>query len=219
MNYLQLCNAVLKELNEVEITNVSSTRGIQSAVKDFINKSQKDIINSELEWPFTYSSSTVTTVSGTGEYSLAADLKTVDQDTVYIDLGGSKSLLPLEYLAYDEYIRDYLSLNSDPNDNHLAEPSAFYITQELKLGLYPEPNGAYTVSYQYWSTHSDMVTNTDVPVVPERFHDIIVNRAKYYAYMLRSDLQSAQLTDRDYREGVTRMRVELINRKDYMRAV
>lgn len=219
MNYLQLCNAVLKELNEVEITNVSSTRGIQSAVKDFINKSQKDIINSELEWPFTYSSSTVTTVSGTGEYSLAADLKTVDQDTVYIDLGGSKSLLPLEYLAYDEYIRDYLSLNSDPNDNHLAEPSAFYITQDLKLGLYPEPNGAYTVSYQYWSTHSDMVANTDVPVVPERFHDIIVNRAKYYAYMLRSDLQSAQLTDRDYREGVTRMRVELINRKDYMRAV
>jgi hypothetical protein len=219
MNYLQLCNAVLRELNEVEIVSVSSTRGIQSAVKDFINKSQKDIINSELEWPFTYADSTITTASGTGEYTLAADLKTIDQDTVFINLGGTKSLTPLDYLAYDEYIREYLSLNSDPNDNHLSEPSHFYITQDSKLGLYPEPDGVYTVSYQYWSTHSDMAGNTDVPVIPERFHDVIVNRAKYYAYMLRSDLQSAQLTERDYREGVTRMRVELINRKDYMRAV
>lgn len=219
MNYLQLCNAVLKELNEVEITTIASTRGIQSAVKDFINKAQKDIINSELEWPFTYSSSTITTASGTGEYALESDLKTIDPDTVYINLAVTKPLVPLEYLSYDEYIRDYLYLNSDPNDNHLAEPTAFYITQNSKIGFYPEPDDTYTVSYQYWATHSDMATSTDVPVIPERFHDIIVNRAKYYAYMLRSDLQSAQLTDRDYRDGLTRMRVELINRKDYFRAV
>ena len=44
MTYLQLVNAVLLELNEVVITSVSSTRGIQSAVKDLINKAQKDII-------------------------------------------------------------------------------------------------------------------------------------------------------------------------------
>ena len=69
MTYLQLVNAVLLELNEVVITSVSSTRGIQSAVKDLINKAQKDIINSEVEWPFTYSSNTITTSSGTGEYA------------------------------------------------------------------------------------------------------------------------------------------------------
>jgi len=219
MNYLELCNSVLKELNEVEITSISSTRGIQSAVKDFINKSQKDIINSELEWPFTYERDTITTVSGTGEYTLDSDTKTVDRDTVYIDFGGDKSLTYLEYIAYDEYIREFLSLNSDPDDGHLAEPRRFYITQDGKLGLYPEPDDAYIVTYQYWTTHSDMALATDTPVIPERFHDVIVNRAKYYAYMLRSDLQSAQLTAQDYQQGLTRMRVELINRKDYFRAV
>ena len=36
MNYLQLCNAVLRELNEVEITNVTSTRVVfKTAVADF----------------------------------------------------------------------------------------------------------------------------------------------------------------------------------------
>jgi hypothetical protein len=66
---------------------------------------------------------------------------------------------------------------------------------------------------------TDLTTNTDTPIITERFHDVIVNRAKYYAYMLRSDLQSAQLVERDYKEGLTRMRIELINRKDYFRAV
>ncbi len=219
MTYLQLVNAVLLELNEVVITSVASTRGIQSAVKDLINKAQKDIINSEVEWPFTYSSNTITTSSGTGEYSLQTDLKTLNEDSVILNPGGTKSLKLLKFLSYDEYNQSYLALNSDPGDDHLAEPERFYLTPDLKLGLYPEPNATYTINYEYYATHSDLSANTDTPIIPERFHDVIVNRAKYYAYVLRSDLQSAQLTERDYKEGLARMRVELINRKDYFRAV
>ena len=81
MNYLQLCNAVLRELNEVEITNVTSTRGIQTAVADFINKSQRDIINSEVEWPFTVSNDSDTTVDGQRLYSFEADAKTLKWST------------------------------------------------------------------------------------------------------------------------------------------
>ena len=64
-----------------------------------------------------------------------------------------------------------------------------------------------------------MAVNADTPVIPERFHDVIINRARYYAHMLRSDVQFSQLALRDYTDGLGRMRVELINRKDYMRAV
>ena len=35
MTYLELINAVLREINEVEITTVGTTRGIQSSVKGF----------------------------------------------------------------------------------------------------------------------------------------------------------------------------------------
>ena len=43
--YLDLSNRTLRELNEVEMTssNFSSSRGIQTADKDFINKSIHDI--------------------------------------------------------------------------------------------------------------------------------------------------------------------------------
>ena len=55
-NYLTLCNRVLRELNEVEMTsaNFSSSRGVQTAVKDFINKAVNDIYNQVFELPSLY---------------------------------------------------------------------------------------------------------------------------------------------------------------------
>ena len=52
--YLTLSNRVLRELNEVEMTssNFSSSRGIQTAVKDFVNKSIHDIYNEGAELPY-----------------------------------------------------------------------------------------------------------------------------------------------------------------------
>ena len=40
-SYLTLTNRTLRELNEIELTtaNFATSRGIQTAVKDFINKS------------------------------------------------------------------------------------------------------------------------------------------------------------------------------------
>ena len=51
--YLTLTNSVLRELNETELTSgtFSSSRGIQTAVKDFINKSIHDIYNETGEIP------------------------------------------------------------------------------------------------------------------------------------------------------------------------
>ena len=51
--YLALVNNVLRDVNEVELTSSSfgSSRGIQTSVKDFVNRGITDIINSELNWP------------------------------------------------------------------------------------------------------------------------------------------------------------------------
>ena len=55
--YLILSNRILRELNEVEMTssNFSSSRGIQPAVKDFINKAVHDIYNAGAELPLLHS--------------------------------------------------------------------------------------------------------------------------------------------------------------------
>jgi len=220
MNYLELTNAVLREINEVEITNVTSTRGVQSSVKDFINKAQRDIINSEVEWPFTVVNQSFTTAAGTAEYSRESDAKTVDFDSFTIQESASTPERTLRYLSFEEYLETRNETDTNPNESSRAIPEYVYTTPDNKIGLSPVPDKAtYTVRYYYYKTTSDMTVNTDTPTVPERFHDVIVNRARYYAHMLRSDVQFSQLALRDYTEGLSRMRVELINRKDYMRAV
>ena len=54
-SYLTLVNNVLRDFNEVELTssNFGSSRGVQTTVKDYVNRSITDLINSELNWPFT----------------------------------------------------------------------------------------------------------------------------------------------------------------------
>lgn len=220
MNYLQLCNAVLREINEVEITNVTSTRGIQTSVADFINKAQRDIINSEVEWPFTVVSQSFTTTAGTAEYARESDAKTVDFDSFTVQESASTAEKTLKYISFEEYLETRNEADTNPDTGSRAVPEYVYETPDTKIGLSPVPDeSTYTVRYYYYQTNTDMASNTDTPTIPERFHDVIVNRARYYAHMLRSDVQFSQLALRDYTEGLSRMRVELINRKDYMRAV
>jgi hypothetical protein len=220
MNYLELCNAVLREVNEVELTALASARGIQTSVKDFINKSQRDIINSEVEWPFTVTSGSITTTAGTAEYTKPATAKTIDFDSFTVQESASTAEKTLKYLSFEEYIERYNEIDTNPSGDSRALPEYVYLTPDDKIGFSPVPDlSTYTVRYYYYATHTDMTAATDVPVIPERFHDVIVNRARYYTHMLRSDTQFSQLALRDYEQGLNRMRVELINRKDYMRAV
>ena len=122
--------------------------------------------------------------------------------------------------SFEEYLETRNEADTNPDTGSRAVPEYVYETPDTKIGLSPVPDeSTYTVRYYYYQTNTDMATNTDTPTIPERFHDVIVNRARYYAHMLRSDVQFSQLALRDYTEGLSRMRVELINRKDYMRAV
>lgn len=220
MTYLELCNAVLRELNEVELTNVASTRGIQSAVTDFINKAQRDIINSEVEWPFTIQNDSDTTSDGQRLYAFESDAKTLKWSTFTVQETASLPEKRLSYISYDEYLDLYHESDTNPDGSAEGLPEYVYHTPDNKYGLSPTPDkSTYTIRYAYYATNTDMAANPDTPVIPDRFHDVIINRAKYYAYLLRSDPQAAQFADRDYVAGLRRMRVELINRKDYMRAV
>ena len=220
MTFLELINAVLREVNEVELTTIGSSRGIQTSVKDFVNKAQRDIINSEVEWPFTIVSASFTTTASTAEYAPPTNVKTIDFDTFTVQESVTTAEKSLDFLSFNEYIEHYNEVDTNPTGDSQGLPRYVYFTPDEKIGLSPVPDvSTYTVRYYYYSTHTDMAAATDTPTIPERFHDVIVNRARYYTHMLRSDTQFSQLALRDYEQGLNRMRVELINRKDYMRAV
>ena len=81
--YLTLTNRVLRELNETELTSstFSSSRGIQTAVKDIINKGIHDIYNETGEIPLLYARTTQDLTVGDNEYSFPTDFRKADMDS------------------------------------------------------------------------------------------------------------------------------------------
>ena len=340
--YLTLVNNVLRDFNEVELTssNFGASRGVQTVVKDYINRSITDVINSELNWPFTREAGSVDVIAGKSLYShvsIASTLKYVDYDTMFLrpknyitngdfeiagvasitnwttvsgspaasskfgntllltnaeasqevtDLivgrsyvtleigtssGGSQTKsttltvssgnevllsettftatatthyvsfteaagnaafvklvelsenvdsIPLKYLSYEEYNERFRDRDTRPDTSKYADPEYVYTSYNNEIGLTPIPDTSNrTLEFDFYVSHTDLSGSTDTGIIPTRFEPVINARAKYYTHIFRSDVQSAQFSLREYEDGIKRMRIELLNRKNYMRAV
>ena len=346
--YLTLTNRVLRELNETELTSstFASSRGIQTAVKDFINKGIHDIYNETGEIPLLYSRTTQDLTIGDNEYSFPADFRKADMDSysmapkelitngeftsninswttgdgspsytssgngrlnlnssaayqainttvnktykiqvrvlspnssstalivrvgtsaggtqnlnttqavtnfregailnttftataqtsfVYLEASGvqldvdyvrvSRSDIAtrkLTYITYDNYLQTYKPTDDTNNSSNYSIPLRVYILPDHSaFGISPRPNtNEYTVSYDYYTTHTDLSAHGDTMSLPDRFSPLVVDRCKYYTYMLRSDPQHAQLADRDFQRKLRLLKTDYATKADYMR--
>ena len=347
--YLVLTNRILRELNEVEMTSTtfSSSRGIQTAVKDFVNKSIHDIYNEGAELPLLHTTTTQALTTGDGEYAFPNDMRRVDFESFFLkptelitngeftsnitswttgdgspsytssgngrlnlndaaayqsistvknktyriqvrvlspnssattltvrvgtSAGGTQNLnttigvtnfgegnildttftataktsyvyveassvqldvdyirvsrsditpSKLSHITYDTYLQ-----SNKPSDDVNSSSAYGKPTKIIKKPDYssfilsPIPGeGEYTISYDYYTTHTDLSAHGDNMGLPDRFSSLIIDRAKYYVYMLRSDPQHAQLADRDYQRKLKLLKVDYgTHSADYMR--
>ena len=348
-SYLTLTNRVLRELNETELTSstFSSSRGIQTAVKDFVNKGIHDIYNEASEIPLLYARTTQNLTTGDAEYDFPADFRKIDRDSFTIgprelvtngefasnisnwttgdgspshtssgngrlnlndaaayqaisttvnkeykiqvrvlspnssstglivrvgtSAGGTQNLnttaavtnfregfilnttftataqtsfiyleapsvqldvdyvrisrndialRKLTYISYDNYLQIHKVTDDTNNKGNYSAPLRVYILPDHSaFGVSPRPNTSeYTVAYDYYTTHTDLSAHGDNMSLPDRFGTLIVDRAKYYTYMLRSDPQHAQLADRDFQRKLRLLKVDYATKNDYMRS-
>ena len=138
-------------------------------------------------------------------------------DIDYVRISENIPVRKLKYLTYDDWNKKYLETDLTNDSDSYGTPSIVYPTQDKKFGLSPVPDKSnYTIQYEYWKVHTDLSAHGDTMDLDDRFKDVIINRAKYYAHILRSDLQSAQLADREFKEAMKSLRVEYINNATYM---
>ena len=346
--YLVLSNRVLRELNEVEMTssNFSSSRGIQTAVKDFVNKSIHDIYNEGAELPLLHTSTTQATFPGDGEYAFPTDMRRVDFESFFLkpnelitngefesnitswttgdgspsytssgngrlnlndaaayqaistvvnknyklqvrvlspnsstsglivrvgtSAGGTQNLnttqavtnfregaildttftataqtsyvyvesdgvqldvdyvrvsredvttRKLRYISYDDYLQRFREQDDRNSSGHHGMPQYVYRKPDYSsFGLTPIPDkNDYLISYDYYTTHTDLSAHGDEMALPDRFSSLLTDRAKYYVYMLRSDPDHANLSNRDYQRKLNLLKTDYASRADYMR--
>jgi len=160
---------------------------------------------------------TFTATAQTSYITLNNTVTTTNLDVDYVRISENIPVRKLNYITYDQYNRMYLERDLTNNSSSYGTPEIVYATQNKKFGLSPVPDASnYTIQYEYWKVHTDLSAHGDTMDLDDRFKGIIINRAKYYAHILRSDLQSAQLADREVKEALKAMRVEYINNASYM---
>ena len=238
--FLTLTNDVLRELNEIELTSATfaSATGIQSFVKNSINKSINDIANEEPQLPFFaaatsgetdpfYGNVTVATTAGTrwyllksGSSSITTDYSSIDWDDFYlttINVSGETSPFVsrgLKFITLDDwtrYLRD--AENDDDADTQTYGEPKYVIRSpdHRKFGLSPIPDKVYNVHFYAYNAPTALSAHSDEMVLPDQYANVITARARYYVWQFKESPQQASFALEDYKKGMRQMKSNLIN--------
>ena len=219
-DYLGLVNDVNRRLNEVELTtaNFATTTGYYSFAKDAVNAAIRHIQQEEYGWPWNHVEETEVLVAGTVRYGFPYDSKIIDMNTFRIkrDSALNVTTRKLKVISYEEYLTKYADQEYNSNTSIRAVPTHVARTPSREFMLYPSPDKAYELVYEYYRTGFDLENSTDVPNLPEQYKYVIVDGAMYYVYQFRGDMQAAQLAMQKFEQGIKYLRSLHINRADYV---
>ena len=237
--YLQLCNEVLREINEVELTSAdfATSVGIQSHVKDLVNRAYLDIVNEEPQWPFLsvgesgdtdpmYGNAYVETVAGTRWYELKPSSDSLVTDYGYIDwdnfllttVGVSGESAPytirnLRFTTIEEW-KDYFRISQNKDDadtqNYGVPDRVIKSPDNRKFGLSSIPDKVYRIWFYAYALPTELSAYTDELVFPDLYVPVLINRTRYYVHQFKDNPQAAAFSNEDYKKGLKNMKLNLM---------
>lgn len=219
--YLDLCNKVLRRLNEVEIAadDFATVRGIQALVKDAVKASVAKINQAEFEWPFNAAEHTETLVAGQSEYTWPSYFKVSDWNSFQIQKDDSlnANYSTLSVIDRDVWYKSYRDADYEAGSAGRGIPTMVFQGHGNGFGVTPSPNAAYRVKFRYYLNYSDIIAYNDVTRIPESFDTVIVDGALYHLYMFKDNLESAQAAFIAFEDGIKDLQTLYINNYEYVR--
>jgi len=156
------------------------------------------------------------TVSTTYVTIINSDENNLDVD--YIRISRNINPKRLKFISYDDWVRRFSERDLTNLSTAYGEPEYVYKTQSGKLGITPIPDRSdYKIVFEYWKEHTELSAYGDSPDLDDRYADLIVSRASYYSYNLRSDPEHAMIANREFEEGLKRLQRDLVSKPEYMR--
>ena len=98
-------------------------------------------------------------------------------------------------------------------------PTHVFRRPDNTYGLWPFPDRAYTLTFDYYTHPSaDLSAFDDTTSIPDRFGLVITDGAIAYTYLYRSEVPLYERSFALFNEGIKHMQTLLINRHDYVRS-
>ena len=213
--YVNLCNQVLRRLNEVEIVDADfgSVRGVQALVKDAIIAAVAKLSQSEYEWPFNAASHTQVLTAGTTEYSWPSSFKAVDWNSFQIqeDTVLGASFKALKFIERDEWYKNQRDIDYRAGAAGRGIPDFVFPSHGSGYGVTQSPNAAYTVVFKYYLDFTSLSAFADVSRIPTSFDSILVDGALYHMYLFKDNVESAQAAFLNFEQGIKSLQSIYIN--------
>jgi hypothetical protein len=187
VTFLELCQRLRREGGQAgagPTTVLNQTYELLDTV-NWIKTAYEDIQNLHAEWNFLRADLTFQTVASDNTYPIA-DISATEygewqQDSFrsYRTSTGVAGEMFMQWLDWPDF-RDKYVIGS----NRTIEGNPRYIAQkpDTSLIVFPTPDAAYTINGEYFKRAQAMTVDSSEPLIPTKFHMIIVWRAlMYYA--------------------------------------
>lgn len=221
-NYLGLVNDVLTRFNETNLTSATfpNATGVYKDTKEAVNNAIREINQQAFNWPFNFVEQEEDLTAGVMRYAYPYNSKIVDFNTFRIkrnDTFGNETQM-LREMDYEEYLHKFIDDEYNTSNTGIRRlPTHVARAPSREFIIWPAPDEAYELVYEYYALPVDLVLYSDVPTIPESFRHVITNGAAFYCYQFRSDYENADRIQQKFMEGVENMRSIYINRYEYVR--
>lgn len=187
-------------------TTVSNAQGIEAVIVRFVRDAYVDIQNLREDFKFLEGSQQFSTQINTDTYAYLSifgtptpSIKKYNYDSFIItDSSGMKSYM--QYVDRDQLEAFYLNESGTDIPQYFTEdPSTGSLT------LKPTSNGTYTVNFRYQKNPEILTIDSQIPLLPSAFHNLITYKAVeklsvylgspqiYKAYAVEAAKMAAQL--------------------------
>ena len=213
--YINLCNMVLRRINEVEIAQADfgTVRGVQALVKDAVRAAIAKINQAEFEWPFNASEHTQVLTAGRTEYDWPDYFKIADFNSFQIQKNDSLATgyKTLSAIERDDWYREYRDTDFEAGSAGRGVPDFVFPSHGTGFGVTPSPDKAYSVRFRYYLNYADLTAYDDVTRIPESFDTVIVDGALYHLYMFKDNLDAANAAFIAFQSGLKDLQTLYIN--------
>lgn len=195
MNLLEIRTRLRRRVGSPDATDVTD-----ASLNEFINTAYRDIA-SRFRFHKVRKLCTFDTIASTSRYGLPTDCEVVlrlrDQTT------GMK-------LRKED---DSFEAGLEGVADTVEGVPASYLRQRDWVKISPVPDGVYTIEVFYKAGITDLVNDTDSPVIPASWHEGIVKLARHGFYDDAGDVPKAQYALQNYASWLSTKSIEVDEEK------
>lgn len=212
MNFLSLTNRLKTEAGVIgsPLASLVSPVAEVQRLSNWIQAAWIDIQEAHDDWFFLRNAITFSTVAQQQTYSEAQAGLAIgrlgnwkrDSFRIYNPSIGVSNEMIMPFIDYDTF-RDQFQYGSMRTT--YTRPTVLSIDPQRNMVLGAIPDAVYTVNGEYYAAPSDLLVDADVPVLPTRYHMLIVYRAMVHYGLYESASEVIQRGQAEFDKMMARL--------------